>query len=1193
MRPLKLVISAFGPYASRVELDMDRLGNSGLYLIAGDTGAGKTTIFDAITFALYGEASGENREPSMLRSKYAEAGMPTEVELTFSHGGKEYGIRRNPEYERPAKRGSKMTKELANVQLVCPGQRIITKKREVDAAIQEILGVDYRQFSQIAMLAQGDFMKLLLADTMERQKIFRELFQTRYYQVLQLRIKDQAKELYGQCQDARNSVQQYIGGMACGEDDVLAIDTENARDGKLPMADVMELLGKLLEQDLAAEETLSQELAGLADNLAKVNANIGKAEEYEKAENSLEEARKQEKEASLQLEQAEKAFRQEEEKKPRQEEIQKQMTLLEQELPEYDTLEQFHKDIRKRIKELETAKKEAAEKQQAFEEERKCLEEMKKERTSLDHAGEKKERLTRQKETAEEYEKLHKDLEKARNKEQEITSLFEQSEKAFREEEGKQGQQEERKRQLTLLEKELPEYDHLDQLNQDMQEAQKVEKTAQKAEKRKQQSLEKVKKSLEELRAEQSSLAHAGEEKERLLRLKEQEEEKQKKLKALSKDFKSYGLLREELAQKQQVYQEVQGHAEELEKVYARMNRAFLDGQAGILAAALEEGAACPVCGSTEHPHLAHIPEEVPTEEALEQAKGSYEEAGRTAKEASVEAGKVSGKVSKQEAQMKERAEELLECSELSEAEREIAERLPVCKKKIAELKKQIIAEEGKAERKKELDCQIPEDEKSEKKLEDEIAKLREKIVSAESQKEALSGQIQSLAENLRFPGRTEAKEHQQKLSEELDAMQKAYQKAEKQYKKYSTGRTEAKSRVESLEEQLERAGNENKWKDMPEKLEHDELLSALRTMIAELKKQIAEEENCVKRREELDRKIPEKEDVLQQLETETGKLNEKITSIETRKESQTEQTENLAGKLCFSQKKEAEENHKKLSDERESLRKAYEKAEKCYKKCSGDMAALKGKVQSLEEQLERAEAVDKPKELEIQAELTKKQKEITEKQKEIHARRTANETISGHIREKSKELEALEARYKWLNALSLTVNGGLAGKEKIMLETYIQTNYFDRIIRRANLRFMIMSGGQYELKRREDPGNNKSQSGLELSVVDHYNGTQRSVKTLSGGESFIASLSLALGLSDEVQSSAGGIQMETMFVDEGFGSLDPDALEQAYTALASLTDGNRLVGIISHVGELKEKIDKQIVVVKEKTGGSRASIQV
>lgn len=161
------------------------------------------------------------------------------------------------------------------------------------------------------------------------------------------------------------------------------------------------------------------------------------------------------------------------------------------------------------------------------------------------------------------------------------------------------------------------------------------------------------------------------------------------------------------------------------------------------------------------------------------------------------------------------------------------------------------------------------------------------------------------------------------------------------------------------------------------------------------------------------------------------------------------------------------------------------------------------------------------------------------------------------------------------------------------MLETYIQMTYFDRIIARANLRLMVMTGGQYELVRSKEASNNRSQSGLELDVIDHYNGSYRSVSSLSGGESFKASLSLALGLSDEIQSTSGGVKLDTMFVDEGFGSLDEESLNQAMKALLSLTDGNRLVGIISHVSELKQRIDKQIIVTKEKSGGSKVTLQV
>ena len=186
-----------------------------------------------------------------------------------------------------------------------------------------------------------------------------------------------------------------------------------------------------------------------------------------------------------------------------------------------------------------------------------------------------------------------------------------------------------------------------------------------------------------------------------------------------------------------------------------------------------------------------------------------------------------------------------------------------------------------------------------------------------------------------------------------------------------------------------------------------------------------------------------------------------------------------------------------------------------------------------------------------------------------------------------------LEQRYAWMRTLSNTANGTLPGKEKIALETYVQMTFFDRILRRANVRLMVMSDGQYELKRRTTAENNRGQSGLELDVIDHYNGSERSVRSLSGGESFKASLSLALGLSDEIQSMAGGIRLDTMFVDEGFGSLDEESLRQAIRALTSLTEGNRLVGIISHVSELKEKIDRQIVVTKGRGGGSRAEIVV
>ena len=185
-----------------------------------------------------------------------------------------------------------------------------------------------------------------------------------------------------------------------------------------------------------------------------------------------------------------------------------------------------------------------------------------------------------------------------------------------------------------------------------------------------------------------------------------------------------------------------------------------------------------------------------------------------------------------------------------------------------------------------------------------------------------------------------------------------------------------------------------------------------------------------------------------------------------------------------------------------------------------------------------------------------------------------------------------LEQRWQWVSALAATAGGTLTSKQKIKLEAYIQMNYLDRILRHANTRLMQMTAGQYELER-IGAENQRSQSGLDLGIIDHYNGTRRSVKTLSGGESFKASLALALGLSDEVQSAAGGIRLDTLFLDEGFGSLDDESLEQAMRVLAGLTEGDRLVGIISHVGALKDRIDRQVVVRKARTGGSTVELIV
>lgn len=1187
MRPLKLVISAFGPYAGRTALDMERLGSSGLYLIAGDTGAGKTTIFDAVTFALYGEASGEDREPSMLRSNYARPDMPTEVELIFSHGGERYDVKRNPEYMRPAKRGGGMTRELQSAQLTLPDGRVITKKREVDKAVVEILGIDRIQFSQIAMLAQGDFRRLLLADTAQRQKIFRELFRTKSYQTLQMRIKDQAKEAYGACEDAKKSVRQYVQGILCDQGDSLFLSAERARKGEMPITDTIGLIEKLVAQDVSAEKALEKRAEDLDRRLAEANARIGKADEQEKARKDLEKARREEAENEEALKQREQAFEKEKEKENRQEEIKSQMTLLDRELPEHDNLECLRKDIETLSEALGADQERADQKREEAKGIRCRLEDLREEQKKLLHAGEQREKLRSSKEKAERIKKICEKLERARQQEMEQTARLEKEKQAYDREEAKKGMQEEIRKRLTLLEQGLPAYDDLEEKSGQIRELEKSLKTAQRERDKKNKKYEGMQEIVERLQKERISLERAGEEKERLLRQKAWEEERQEKLEAFQNGIGEYNVLKKELEDKQKAYQRARDNGEALKEIYAGMHRAFLDGQAGILAEGLKEGEACPVCGAAHHPKLARIPEEVPDKKKLEQAKRRSEKAAGAAEEASAEAARIYGIFSGLEERLRQQMGELLgdvEIAEIPEAAQHAEIQMRRTREAAVRLGEQIRAEEERARRKKEVEEESVKKEEAAEKLAAELKTAEVQIAEAESRKRYLSERVKELADKLQYTGKKEAKREQEKMYAQIRSLQEAYQKAETSYQRSRQECDGLRAQIESLQEQL----------DDPAYIQETAAqLRILEAGIREVRRKIVEEEEKIGRKGVLDKQIPEEEQTLRRCEEEIRALEKKISAAQSQRASLAGQAEASLKKLHHTNKEEAQKEREGLDRELISLKEAYESAKRSYGECTKRKDILAGTIESLQERLEGEGSICRGEELEKRDMAIQRREEIGRQRQTIHTRRATNENMLGNIKKRSEELAVLEKRYGWLGVLSATVNGTLKNKEKIMLETYIQTTYFDRIIRRANLRFMVMSGGQYEFKRLAGSENNKSQSGLELNVVDHYNGTERSVKTLSGGESFIASLSLALGLSEEIQSSAGGIQMDTMFVDEGFGSLDEDALQQAYTALVSLTDGDRLVGIISHVGELKEKIDKQILVVKEKSGGSRAEIRV
>ena len=402
------------------------------------------------------------------------------------------------------------------------------------------------------------------------------------------------------------------------------------------------------------------------------------------------------------------------------------------------------------------------------------------------------------------------------------------------------------------------------------------------------------------------------------------------------------------------------------------------------------------------------------------------------------------------------------------------------------------------------------------------------------------------------------------------------------------------KAKLESKEKEIDKAAKDI-FTEQPQNLEEvisseiATLTSHLDTLAIEIE---AAEQRC-KRKLEIESNLPIVEKELEKLGESIVDNETLIATISAEIDGLVINFNKLKKTLTFITKEEAERNIRLLIDKKKQLESDISTKKEALDTHNLLISNLKTQIQTLSKQLEGAEAIDTDKLIELKTELSQKKNEYTEKITTIVSRLSTNIGIKRHISERNKEVSTVEERLKWIKALSDTANGQLSGKDKIMLETFVQASYFERIIRRANIRLMIMSSGQYELRRAVEANDQRSQSGLELNVIDHYNASERSARSLSGGESFMASLSLALGLSDEIQSTSGGIRLDTMFVDEGFGSLDQDARSQALRVLNGLANSNLLIGIISHVVDLKERIDKQIIVRKEKSGGSRVSINV
>lgn len=891
MKPINIIISAFGPYKDKVIIDFTKLGENGIFLITGDTGAGKTSIFDAISFAIFGEVSGSNRPIQSIRSDFADPETETFVELEFLHKNKIYKILRNPTYEKPKKKGDGFTKKTADASLEFD-DKVVTGIKNVDTKIEEILGINAKQFKQIAMLAQGEFLKILFAESKDRTEIFRKIFDTNIYNLIAKKLKEKLKDNEENLKELKNSFTTNTANILWSVENKVDISAKDLNE--VDIATVVEVLKSEIKNNEAENIKLQEKILKKEQEINVDEENIKKQEE------------------------------------------------LNIKIKNYNELLKKQIEYKQQEKEIEELKTKISKNQKA------------------------KERIKPKEE-------------KVKNQEE----------------------------QIQRLEKDL------ENLNTKIIDGQKKEKEHNT-------KIELVNK-IGEIYKEYCNCVE----------IKDELLEKANRLKNIEK-------LELKKAEQVKEYTKIENEYKVMNVDYLEKEDEFFKEQAGILAEKLEENKPCPVCGSIEHPKIAQKSVSVLTKQELDVLKKSLEN-------------------KQKEKQLKQEE----------------------CIKTNSQIN--TLVEEFKDDSNEEFNL-----EKFKNLIRDEFNKNKEKL---EINEKMISEEYNKLSLNTL-------------VLKEFD------------FEKFKDGVIEAIN------------------------LEKNELIKD-QTIQEEKNKQLLE-----------------------------GK-----TKLKEYNEEYSKELLNLGFKT--------EEEYKNVL----IVDKEIENLQKYVEQFNTNVTVNNTKILEIEKEVKDKQKLDLT---ESKAKLIKAKNELEEERK-VHIQAKGkldnNTRIYNLLTENSKELKKKMKDFLIYDELNRTANGTLPGKKRIEFEQYVQATYFDMVILEANKRLAKMTENRYWLVRKEEPEKISDKVGLDLEVVDNYNGKKRDVKSLSGGEAFKAALSLALGLSDVIQSYSGGVVIDTLFIDEGFGSLDTESREQAINTLSLLIDNNKLIGIISHVTELKERIDKKIIVTKTNDG--------
>ena len=1055
MRPTKLVISAFGPYAETMpEIDFEQFEERGLFLISGDTGAGKTTIFDAICFALYGTTSGTYRDTKNLRSEYAKDNVESFVDFYFTHQGKKYHVWRRPGYERKKLRGTGTVSEKEKAVLFEEGNVPIEGISNVNSAVIKLLNIDEKQFKQIAMIAQGEFWNLLNAKTEERTEILRTIFLTGGYKNIEYRLKDRMDESYREKTRAENSIVQYFGDVDADSGDELAgelseLQTRAGRSGSAwNTGEMLGLIGKILEADKKRLERKDEELTGLGEKLDKVKAELATAE----TNNGI-----LEKAAALRNEK-------------------NALEALKPEIESKETLLTRQKDARRKVYPLydnwrgKSAEREAAQ--------RKISGVAQNLSEAVGRAGEAKSAM-----------------EAAQVRKSEADSLQKTADKITEAEPAYQ-----RREELT---------GSLIKLRQNTAALEKLGEKIGRDEKELADSIAKLKANIEILKNKPDELS-ALQTKEQIFR------DLKNKMQRIAEDQLPALLVKEnDFYKKRDTYGRVRESYDKAVLKRTEAERILESCRAGILASGLREGEKCPVCGSVHHPELAELPPESVTEEEYKKLKAAEDK--------------------------------LLEKKNAAMLEAESARTAAV--------------ESGNWLKESVIDCLIKKNAEPGEDKDWQSVRRKELMEAFDAAKAEAELEYKAVSKQLSVLGRDCLK-----LKADREALDKAQGEETDNLKASREGFIASRQKNETdlvqCETELKAIGDlmYANWKTA--RAERDKAAAAASGILKAI-------EDAVKRSQDAEQKVAELRAAITTLKESLAvqeKEEEKLREILDKALAEHGFTSDKEMKMYAVTEKEIAESEKVINDYRQKVEtnraRLTEAEEEAKNRVPADVENLKAAVQEQSELVENL------------------RKEAGAIRYRIRTNEEKLENITG---QRSKYEEA--CRKYSMNARLYSLVRGQTGNGKITLEQYIQAAGFDGIIAAANRRLKPMSDGQYELYRQEDSLGKRSNTFLSLEVLDNYTGHRRPVGNLSGGESFKASLSLALGLSDTVSSNLGGIQMDALFVDEGFGTLDRKSIENAMDILVNLSGANKLVGIISHREELMENIPQQIRVNKTKNG--------